>query len=82
MDIHTHRTVMPHSLHDTAPDLPVPNSDEVEEFRSLYRAKMGVELDAETALGLLTSLVGFFYLTHYDTVYDPLRPLRPQEPGG
>lgn len=52
---------MSRPLPQTAPDLPIP--DVVEELRALYRSKLGVELNPEIALELLTSLVGFFYLT-------------------
>ena len=82
MALPTYPTEMsPRPQSQTAPDLPVPTPDEVEELRALYRSKFGVELNPETALELLTSLVGFFYLTHYPAPNDPIRPLREKEPG-
>ena len=49
--------------------LPVPNKEEVDEFKRLYLERFGVELTGEQALEVATRTLQLFYLKNY-----PVRP--------
>ena len=58
-------------------NLPVPNAEEVSKMRGLYFAEFGVELSRDEAFEALSQVAQLIYLLEYE----PIRPLRAQEPG-
>ncbi len=64
--------------------LPIPNSREVEAFKTLYSKEFGVDLSPQEALEVATCTLQIFYLKHYPRDPRTLRashaihPLRPQ----
>ena len=45
--------------------LPIPNPEEVQEFRDLYKSQFGVELTEEEALDQCTRLIHYVFLTRH-----------------
>jgi len=45
--------------------LPIPNSQEVEAFKTLYSKEFGVDLNPQEALEVATCTLQLFYLKHY-----------------
>ena len=46
--------------------LPVPNNDDVEEFKKLYRWKFKMELTDAEALDVATRFIQLYYLTKHE----------------
>ena len=59
-------------------NLPVPNEQEVSKMQDLYNSRFGVVLNRNEAYDVLSRIAQLIYLTEYE----PVRPLRPQEPEG
>ena len=54
--------------------LPMPNAEEVDEFKVLYKKQTGVELTEQEAREAATILVHLFFIQHYG-----IHPLCPKE---